>query len=95
MIKEGIKGGSAAESTARHLENLILEGSLRPASRSCPSARWLCGSTCRPTLRQGMKLLEEKGLLVAEPGGGRVVAPLATSMTDPLIELMSARERGG
>lgn len=33
----------------------------------------------RPTLRQRMKMLEEKGLLVAEPGGSRVVAPLATS----------------
>ena len=45
----------------------------------------------RPTLRQGIKMLEHKGLLLAEPGGARVVASLATSITDPLINLLSTR----
>ena len=35
-------------------------------------------------------MLEYAGLLVAE-AGGRVVAPLATSMTDPLIEPSATR----
>ena len=91
-MKEGIKGASAAEATARHIEDLILEGSLRPGEPLLPEREMAVRlSVSRPTLRQGIKLLEDKGLLVAEPGGGRVVAPLATSVTDPLIELMSAR----
>ena len=92
MNKDGIKGSSAAESTARHLEDLILEGSLRPGEPLLAEREMaLRLSVSRPTLRQGIKLLEDKGLLVAEPGGGRVVAPLATSITDPLVELMSDR----
>lgn len=92
MAEGGIKGGSAAESTARHIEDLILEGSLRPGEPLLPEREMaLRLSVSRPTLRQGMKMLEDRGLLVAEPGGGRVVAPLATSITDPLIDLISSR----
>ena len=92
MVKESIKGSSAAESTARHIEDLILEGSLRPGDPLLPEREMAARlDVSRPTLRQGIKLLEDKGLLVAEPGGGRVVAPLATSVTDPLVELMSTR----
>lgn len=92
MNRDGIKGDSAAESTARHIEELILEGSLRPGEPLLPEREVaLRLNVSRPTLRQGMKLLEEKGLLVTEPGGARVVAPLATSITDPLLELMTSR----
>lgn len=92
MGKVGIKGGSAVESTARHIEDLILEGSLRPGEPLLPEREMaLRLKVSRPTLRQGMKMLEDKGLLLAEPGGARVVAPLATSITDPLIELLSSR----
>ena len=92
MRQEGIKGASAAEATARHIEDLILEGSLRPGEPLLPEREMAVRlSVSRPTLRQGIKMLEDKGLLVAESGGGRVVAPLATSVTDPLIELMSTR----
>jgi GntR family transcriptional repressor for pyruvate dehydrogenase complex len=92
MGKDGIKGSSAGEATARHIEDLILEGSLRPGEPLLPEREMAVRlNVSRPTLRQGIKMLEEKGLLVAEPGGGRVVAPLATSVTDPLIELMSTR----
>lgn len=92
MATEGIKGDSAGESTARHIEDLILEGSLRPGEPLLPEREMaLRLNVSRPTLRQGMKILENKGLLLAEPGGSRVVAPLATSITDPLIELLSTR----
>jgi GntR family transcriptional repressor for pyruvate dehydrogenase complex len=90
--KDGLKGSSAAESTARHIEDLILEGSLRPGEPLLPEREMaLRLNVSRPTLRQGIRMLEEKGLLVGEAGGSRVVAPLATSITDPLIELMSTR----
>ncbi len=92
MPRDSIKGDSAAESTARHIEDLILEGSLRPGEPLLPEREIAARlNVSRPTLRQGMKLLEEKGLLVAEASGARVVAPLATSITDPLLELMSSR----
>jgi len=92
MNKEGIKGASAAESTARHIEDLILEGSLRPGEPLLPERDMAARlEVSRPTLRQGLKMLEDKGLLVSEPGGSRAVAPLATSITDPLVELMSDR----
>ena len=92
MPEEAARGGNAAEATARRIENLILEGSLLPGEPLLPEREMAVRlAVSRPTLRQGIKMLEARGLLVAEAGGGRVVAPLATSITDPLIELMSTR----
>ncbi len=92
MGKDDIKGASAAEAVARHIEDLILEGSLRPGEPLL-SEREMAQrlSVSRPTLRQGIKLLEDRGLLRGEPGEARMIAPLATSITDPLVELMSSR----
>lgn len=93
MSKDGIKGASAAESTARHIEELIVEGALRPGEPLLPEREMaLRLNVSRPTLRQGMKMLEDKGLLVADTNGSRVVAPLGTSFTDPLIDLLSSGE---
>lgn len=93
MGKDGTRASSAAEVTARHIEDLILEGSLRPGE-ALLSERELAVrlNVSRPTLRQGLKILEDKGLVLAEAGGARSVAPLATSVTDPLIDLMSSRD---
>ena len=92
MEKKSIKGASAAHSTAHHIETLILEGSLNPGEPLLPEREMaLRLEVSRPTLRQGMKLLEDRGLLVMAPGGARVVAPLAASIVDPLIDLMSRR----
>ena len=92
MPREATRGGSAGEATARRIEDLILEGSLRPGESLLPEREMAVRlNVSRPTLRQGIKLLEDKGLLVADSGGGRVVAALATSVTDPLIELMATR----
>jgi GntR family transcriptional repressor for pyruvate dehydrogenase complex len=87
-----MKGSTTAEFTAQHIENLILEGSLRPGEPLLSERDMaLQLKVSRPTLRQGLKILEEQGLLTAEPNGARVVAPLATSITDPLIDLLSRR----
>lgn len=88
------KGASAAEATARHIEELILEGSLRSGDPLLPEREMaLRLEVSRPTLRQGIKMLEDKGLIVSDAGGTRRVAPLATGITDPLIELMSSYGR--
>lgn len=93
MGSEVNRGGSAAESTARHIEDLILEGSLRPGDPLLPEREMaLRLDVSRPTLRQGIRMLEEKGLIEAGPGGGRRIARLATSITDPLIELLASRK---
>ncbi len=87
-----IKAPSAAENVARHVEGLIREGSLRPGERLLAERELATRlSVSRPTLRQGLKLLEEKGLVTGSEGQGTVVAPLGTSITDPLIGLLAER----
>lgn len=90
MASERSKAGSAAETAAAQIETLILEGSLRPGDLLL-SERELAVplNVSRPTLRQGIKMLEDKGLIVSDAAGARRIAPLATSISDPLIELMS------
>ncbi len=92
MSSEVKKAGSAAEMTARHVEDLILEGSLRPGDPLL-SERDMAQrlNVSRPTLRQGIKVLEDKGLIRSDADGIRRIAPLATSITDPLIALMTSR----
>lgn len=87
-----IKGASAADATARHLEDLILEGSLRSGD-SLLSEREMAAhlDVSRPVLREALKTLENKGLL-KPTAGGRVVAELATSVTDPLMALLEERK---
>ncbi|RJL20581.1 FCD domain-containing protein [Paracoccus siganidrum] len=94
MDRKVNKGASAAEATARHIEELILEGSLRSGDPLLPEREMaLRLDVSRPTLRQGIKMLEDKGLIVTDAGGTRRIAPLATSITDPLVELMSSGGR--
>lgn len=58
------------EGVARHIEGLILEGTLRPGEPLL-AERELAQrlGVSRPTLRDGLKLLEERGLLVAQGRG--------------------------
>lgn len=87
-----IKAGSAAEQVARHMEDLIREGSLRPGAQLLAERELATRlKVSRPTLRQGIKLLEEKGLLDSEASGATVVAPLGSSLTDPLVALLGER----
>lgn len=92
MASERNKPGSAAEAVVEWIETLILEGSLRPGDPLLPERDLAVPlDVSRPTLRQGLKMLEDKGLIVPDEGGGRRIAPLATSITDPLIELITDR----
>ncbi|MGX9947916.1 FCD domain-containing protein [Bradyrhizobium denitrificans] len=88
-----IKGEKAAGLVARHIEGLILEGSLRPGESLLPE-RELAErlDVSRPTLRDGLKMLEERGLLTGKEGRGLKVAQLgAAAIADPLIEMLANR----
>lgn len=93
MSGSAIKSEKAAESVARHIEALILEGALRPGEPLLPErelAKRL--DVSRPTLRDGLKALQEKGLLQAADGRGLCVSHLgAAAISDPLLTLLSER----
>lgn len=87
----------AGEVIARHIERLILEGTLRPGEALLPE-RDLADrlGTSRPTLREALKRLEDQGLLVQDGGKGKRVAPLGLARaSDPLIALMARHEELG
>lgn len=92
MATETVKSAKAAEVVAKHIEGLILEGSLRPGER-LPAERELAEqlAVSRPTLREGLHLLQRQGLLTREPGSGATVAAIGTSLTDPLAKLLASR----
>jgi GntR family transcriptional repressor for pyruvate dehydrogenase complex len=66
-----------ADTVAARLEQLILEGSLRPDEKLLPE-RELSQKleVSRPTLRDALKMLERKGLVYSVRGSGTHVAPL-------------------
>ena len=85
-----VKPERAAEAVARHIERLILEGSLRPDEPLLPERELAARlDVSRPTLRDGLKILEGKGLLAGAPGRGVRVAPLGARLADPLIALLA------
>ncbi|MBK4217463.1 FCD domain-containing protein [Paracoccus caeni] len=91
MSEFSIKPERTAESVARHIEALILEGSLRPGE-ALLSERDLALrlNVSRPTVRDGLKLLEERGLLTGERGKGARVAQMGQqALTDPLLALLA------
>lgn len=84
---------SAAGHVTRHIENLILEGSLRPGEM-LPAERQLAQSlsVSRPTLRDALRTLVERGLLSKDAKGVRVAKLGAYSIIDPLIAMLAERD---
>jgi GntR family transcriptional repressor for pyruvate dehydrogenase complex len=76
-MTERIRPPKLADSIAHHLERLIVEGSLRPGEWLLPerelAARF---DVSRPSLREALDKLEERGLLISERGGATRVGPL-------------------
>lgn len=88
-----IKAAKMADLVAKHIEDLILEGSLLPGE-ALLSERELAErlDVSRPTLRDGLKLLEDRGLLTSKEGRGLKVAQLgAAAIADPLIDMLSTK----
>lgn len=85
-----IKPAKLADAIADHLEKLILEGVLRPGEKLLPERELaLKLDVSRPSLRDAIAKLEERGLLVTGRTGSYVaqfLAPIAV----PLASLLQA-----
>lgn len=78
-------------SVTRQIEQLILQGILRPGER-LPSERELSErlKVSRPSLRESIADLSERGLLTSRAGAGVYVADvLGSAFSDALIQLFS------
>lgn len=83
-----------ADAITRQIETLILRGVLRPGER-LPAERDLAAKlgASRPSLREALADLEERGLMVTRPGAGAYVADvLGSAFAPPLIELFATHD---
>ena len=81
-----------ATSVIRQIEQLILRGILRPGER-LPSERDLSErlGVSRPSIREAIASLEDRGLLSTRAGSGVFVADvLGSAFSQPLIKLFSS-----
>lgn len=92
-MTEPIRPAKLADTIADHLEQLILEGSLRPGERLL-AERELAQrfDVSRPSLREALEKLEKRGLLKSGRGGATFVAPmLGDGFTEPLYTALASR----
>ncbi len=90
MNKPSVKSERAAEAVAEHIERLILEGSLRADERLLPErelAEQL--SVSRSTLRDGLKILETRGLVAGDGRGSRIARLGTEAISDPLVAMLA------
>lgn len=82
-----------AEAIAERIQTLILEGVLKPGEKLV-AERDLAERlrVSRPSLREGLALLEDKGLLVTTKSG-TLVARFLDRYADPLATLLADNER--
>ncbi|HUF86289.1 MAG TPA: FCD domain-containing protein [Thermohalobaculum sp.] len=94
MPFQKIVAGKISSAVARQVEELILQGVLRPGDR-LPAERELAETVdvSRPTLREALADLEARGLVVTRPGGGTFIAEvLGSAFAPPLIELFASHD---
>ncbi len=92
-MTEPIRTAKLADTIAEHIEQLILEGSLRSDERLL-SERELAArfDVSRPSLREALEKLEKRGLLYTGKGGATFVAPLlGQTFTEPLYAMLRSR----
>lgn len=83
-----------SQSVVRQIEQLILRGILRPGER-LPSERELSDrlGVSRPSLRDAIAELQERGLLTARAGAGVYVAEvLGSAFSEALVQLFASHE---
>ena len=94
MPFQRIDAEKLSQSVVRQIEQLILRGILRPGER-LPSERELSErlGVSRPSLREAISDLQERGLLATRAGAGIYVAEVLGSAFSPaLIRLFAAHE---
>ncbi|QXT38863.1 FadR/GntR family transcriptional regulator [Gymnodinialimonas ceratoperidinii] len=94
MPFQPIDAEKLSRAVVRQIEQLILRGILRPGDR-LPSERELSErlSVSRPSLREAVAELQDKGLLATRAGAGIYVADVLGSAFSPaLIDLLAAHE---
>lgn len=93
VARDRIRPAKLAEAVAEHLESLILEGSLRPGDRLL-AERDLANKldVSRPSLREALDLLEQRGLLQSGRGGTYVSGLLGDGFSTPLLEMLETNE---
>jgi GntR family transcriptional regulator, transcriptional repressor for pyruvate dehydrogenase complex len=81
-----------ADALAEHLEQLILEGALRPGEKLAPE-RELASKldVSRPSLREALDKLQARGLIETNKAGN-FVSRFLTPMIDPLTSLFQSSE---
>ncbi|MDD2870267.1 FCD domain-containing protein [Neomegalonema sp.] len=92
-LRPSVKPVKLAEAVALKLEDLIRDGALRPGDRLAPE-RDLAEKlgVSRPSLREGIRILERSGLLAPTPKGeGARVAAIGATLADPLVNLLRSR----
>lgn len=90
MTFETIKPAKLSDSIVSQIEQLILDGILKPGDK-LPAERELAQqlNVSRPSLREALLKLESKGLLQSRRGGGTYVVDIIfPTMTDPLVHLL-------
>ena len=90
-----IEHSRTADEVVQQIESLILEGVLRTGDR-LPGERELARQfeVSRPILRDALKALEARGLLVTRHGGGTFVADVIGQVfSRPVIELISSHRK--
>lgn len=95
MPFEPIQQEKLSHGVVRQIEGLILRGILRPSER-LPSERELSErmSVSRPSLREALGDLQQRGLLTSKAGAGVYVADVLGSAFAPaLVKLFSTHEK--
>ncbi|MEM7743319.1 MAG: FadR/GntR family transcriptional regulator [Pseudomonadota bacterium] len=94
MAFRKIQSDRIATAITAQVEELILQGVLRPGDR-LPSERDMAEllDVSRPTLREALADLEERGLIATRQGGGTFIADImGSAFTPPLIELFATHD---
>lgn len=95
MPFEKVPAEKLSQAVVRQIESLILHGVLRPGER-LPAERDLSDrlGVSRPSLREAVAELQERGLLVARAGAGIFVADVLGSAFSPaLVELFRSDDQ--
>lgn len=92
MPFQKIESEKLASAVVRQIENLIVEGVLRPGER-LPSERELSErlAVSRPSLREAVAELQQEGLLTTRAGSGIFVAEVLGSAFSPALIRLFAR----